>query len=262
MNFKDQVAVVTGGGNGIGRGVALAFAEHGAAVGILDIDLRGAQETRKLILKKGGSALAIQTDVGDERSVASAFQASKQSLGDATLLVNVAGIEFYKPFLEIESAAWDRNIAVNLKSVYLCCRQAIPQMIRAGGGAIVNTSSVQAIATTGQTSAYAAAKAGILTLTKDLARDYGPHNIRVNAICPGCIESPMMDRSLARLTRMGARKVETRIRNAIPLKRIGTPHDIANVVLFLCSPQAAYVTGTSVIVDGGLMAKIPLPEGD
>ena len=130
-------------------------------------------------------------------------------------------------------------------------------MVRSGGGCIVNTASVQALATTGQVSAYAAAKAGILGLTRDMARDLGRHNIRVNGICPGCIDTPMMDRSLARVP--DRESVLRQMAGAIPLQRLGTSGDIANVILFLASPYAGYVTGAAILIDGGLMTRLPLP---
>jgi NAD(P)-dependent dehydrogenase (short-subunit alcohol dehydrogenase family) len=255
MSFEGKIAVVTGGGNGIGRAVALAFARHGARVAVLDIDGKAAGETEQ---QAGGKALAVETDVAEEDTVVAAFRTVDERLGPVSFLANVAGVELYTPFVEITSHEWDRNLAVNLKSVYLCCRQAIPRMARNGGGAIVNTASVQALATGGQIAPYAAAKAGIVALTKDLARDHGKDNIRVNAVSPGCIQTPMQDRALARLA--DPEEAMSKLRRAIPLQRIGSPDEIAQVVLFLCSPQAAYVSGINLIVDGGLMAKIPLPE--
>lgn len=258
MDFEGKVAVVTGGGAGIGRGVAEAFAESGASVAVLDINLAAAQQTAAGIEASGGKARAVQVDVGEERSVAEAFQGVASNFKSVDVLVNVAGIEIYKDFLEISEADWDRQLAVNLKSVYLCCRQALPHMISAGGGSVVNTASVQALATTGRISPYAAAKAGILGMTRDLARDFGRYNIRVNSICPGCIATPMMDRTVATLADREA--FLAKLSQFIPLQRLGTPRDVAQVVLFLASSLAAYVTGTTVIVDGGLMAKLPWPE--
>lgn len=258
VDFTGKIVAVTGAAGGIGRATAEAFAERGAKVAVLDINLAGAQETALGIGAAGGHARAFQADVAEEESVVEAFKKIAKAFKRVDVLVNVAGIELYKDFLDIQSDEWDRQLAVNLKSVYLCSRQVIPGMMQAGGGSIVNTSSIQGLATTGRISAYAAAKAGILGMTRDLARDLGRHSIRVNAICPGCISTPMMHRTLAGLE--DPKSFLDRLSNTIPLKRLGTPQDIASVALFLSSSLAAYLTGIAIIVDGGLMAKLPLPD--
>jgi len=211
-----------------------------------------------MVRKKGGKAVAVAADVGIENQVDDAFRQINANFDQINILINNAGVELYKDFLQFESAEWDRQLAVNLNSVYYCSKQAIPSMIRSGEGSIVNLSSVQALATTGQVSPYAAAKGGILSLTRDMAREFGKHKIRVNSICPGCIHTPMMDRTLA--TMPNAQIVVERMAQAIPLQRLGRAEDIANVALFLASPYADYVSGTSLVVDGGLLSKLPLPE--
>src|SRR5262245_26464029 len=187
MNFKGKVAVVTGAAAGIGKATAIAFAEHGASVALVDLNAAGVEETAAVVRQKGGRAFAVGADVGIEKEVAAAFRQIGTNFEQIDILVNNAGIELYRDFLEFESAEWDRLLAVNLGSVYYCSKQAIPFMLRTGGGSIVNLSSVQALATTGQVSPYAAAKGGILSLTRDMAREFGKHKIRVNSICPGCI---------------------------------------------------------------------------
>lgn len=258
MNFKGKVAVVTGAAGGIGRATALAFAEHGASVGMLDVNQAGVDETAAMVRKAGAKAVALRTDVGVEKEVAEAFRQIASQFAQVDILINNAGVELYKDFLQFESSEWDRLLAVNLNSVYYCSKQAIPFMMRSGGGSIVNLSSVQALATTGQVSPYAAAKGGILSLTRDMAREFGKHRIRVNAICPGCIHTPMMDRTLD--TMPDAETVVKCMAQAIPLQRLGTAEDIAKVALFLASPLADYVSGASLVVDGGLLSKLPLPE--
>jgi len=258
MDFKGKVAVVTGAAAGIGKDTALAFAEHGASVAVVDLNAAGVEETAAMVRQKGGRALAVGADVGIEKEVAAAFRQIAANFEQIDILINNAGVELYRDFLQFESAEWDRLLAVNLGSVYYCSKQAIPFMLRAGGGCIVNLSSVQALATTGQVSPYAAAKGGILSLTRDMAREFGKHRIRVNSICPGCIHTPMMDRTLA--TMPDAKTVVERMAQAIPLQRLGKAEDIAKVALFLSSPYADYVSGTSLVVDGGLMSKLPLPE--
>jgi NAD(P)-dependent dehydrogenase (short-subunit alcohol dehydrogenase family) len=258
MNFKGKVAVVTGAAAGIGRATAIAFAEHGASVALLDCNVAGVEETAAMVRQTSGQALALRADVGIEQEVAVAFRQIDATFEQIDILINNAGVELYKDFLEFESAEWDRLLAVNLNSVYYCSKQAIPSMIRSGQGSIVNMSSVQALATTGQVSPYAAAKGGILSLTRDMAREFGKHKIRVNSICPGCIHTPMMDRTLA--TMPNAEVVVERMAQAIPMQRLGRAEDIAKVALFLASPYADYVSGTSLVVDGGLLSKLPLPE--
>jgi len=158
--------------------------------------------------------------------------------------VNNVGVEFYKDFVAVCVPDWEYQMAVNLRSVFLCCSHAVPMMIRAGRESIVNTASVQAFATTGQTAPYAAAKAGVLGLTRDMARDLGRYNIRVNGICPGCIDTPMMARSLERNEDPEAAK--RKMESAIPLRRLGDPREIAHAVAFLASDFASYISGVSV----------------
>jgi NAD(P)-dependent dehydrogenase (short-subunit alcohol dehydrogenase family) len=258
MNFSGKIAVITGAGAGIGRATATAFATHGASVALLDLNQAGVDETAAMVRNAGGKGLALRADVGIEKEVVEAFRQIAAHFEQVDILINNAGVELYKDFLQFESSEWDRLLSVNLNSVYYCSKQAIPLMIRAGQGSIVNLSSVQALATTGQVSPYAAAKGGILSLTRDMAREFGKHRIRVNAICPGCIHTPMMDRTLA--TMPDAETVIKRMAQAIPVQRLGTAEDIAKVALFLASSDADYVSGTSLLVDGGLLSKLPLPE--
>lgn len=189
MNFDGKVVVITGAGAGIGRETAIRFAGRKASVAALDINGPAVEQTARAIRDQGGECLALRADVAVERDVTEAFRQVGDALGPVAVLVNIAGVELFKDFVDFEPSDWDSQIAVNLRSVYLCSRAAVPSMVRSGGGCIVNTASVQALATTGQVSAYAAAKAGILGLTRDMARDLGRHNIRVNGICPGCAEA-------------------------------------------------------------------------
>jgi NAD(P)-dependent dehydrogenase (short-subunit alcohol dehydrogenase family) len=256
MDFEGKVVIVTGVGAGIGSAVADVFAECGASVIGLECNPEALAETTNRIVNNGGRLHPICTDVSSEQSVARAFHEIASKYENIDVLVNNVGVEFYDDFVDIRVSDWERQIAVNLRSVFLCCSHVVPGMIRARRGAIVNTASVQAFATTGQTAPYAASKAGVLGLTRDLARDLGPYNIRVNGICPGCIDTPMMERSLER--NADADAARQKMESAIPLRRLGKPREIANVVAFLASDLAGYVSGVAWLVDGGLLAQLPV----
>jgi dihydroanticapsin dehydrogenase len=256
LNFKGKVVVITGVGSGIGAAIADSFAACDATVVGLERDSNLLQGTATRIAKSGGTFHPILADVSSEPDVNKAFREIYGKYETVNTLVNNVGVEFYKQFVDIAIADWDRQIAVNLRSVFLCCSNVVPAMIKQGHGCIINTASVQAFATTGQTAPYAAAKAGVLGLTRDMARDLGQHNIRVNGICPGCIETPMMDRSLGRDPDPNSAK--GKMESAIPLRRLGKPQEIANVILFLASDLASYVSGIGLLVDGGLLAQLPV----
>jgi NAD(P)-dependent dehydrogenase (short-subunit alcohol dehydrogenase family) len=256
MNLAGKIAVVTGVGSGIGAAVADLFTATGAKVIGLECNQRTLTQAALRINGSGGDIHPICADVSSDKSVERAFDEIASVYSSIDILVNNVGLEFYKNFLEVRVPDWDTQLAVNLRSVFLCCSRVVPLMIRAGRGSIVNTASVQAFATTGQTAPYAAAKAGVLGLTRDMARDLGPFNIRVNGICPGCIDTPMMTRSLERNEdALGARR---KMESAIPLHRLGTPREVANAAAFLASDLASYISGVSLLVDGGLMAQLPV----
>lgn len=256
QQLAGKVAIVTGVGLGIGAAIAEVFAACGARV----IGLENCEETlaatAKSIAAAGGYFHPIRTDVCVGSSVEAAFREIEAQYSKVDVLVNNVGVEFYKDFVSVTESDWDRQLTVNLKSAFLCCSRVAPKMIAARSGCIINTGSVQAFASTGQTAPYAAAKAGVLAFTRDLARDLGPHNIRVNGICPGCIETPMMTRSLARNPDPAAAK--EKMASTIPLRRLGTPREVANVVAFLASDAASYVSGVSLLIDGGLLAQLPV----
>lgn len=256
INFEGKVVVVTGVGSGIGAAIADAFAACGATVVGLECDVEKLKSSAKRITQQGGCLHPIVVDVSSAEDVAKVFADINTRFPGIDVLVNNVGVEFYREFVDITTEDWDRQLAVNLRSVFLCCSSTVPGMIQRRRGCIINTASVQAFATTGQTSPYAAAKAGVLGLTRDMARDLGPYNIRVNGICPGCIQTPMMDRSLRRDGDPDA--AMRNMESAIPLRRLGKPKEIAQVVLFLASDLASYVSGIGLLVDGGLMAQLPV----
>ncbi|HEY3940026.1 MAG TPA: SDR family NAD(P)-dependent oxidoreductase [Bryobacteraceae bacterium] len=256
MNLAGKVAVVTGVGAGIGAAMSDIFAAYGATVVGLECNPQSLSQTTKRITENGGELHPICTDVTSEQSLARAFHEIAAQYASIDILVNNVGVEFYKDFVSVLVSDWESQMAVNLRSVFLTCSHVVPMMIRARRGSIVNTASVQAFGTTGQTAPYAAAKAGVLGLTRDLARDLGPYNIRVNGICPGCIDTPMMDRSLDRNPDPGAARQN--MESAIPLRRLGNPREVANAAAFLASDLASYISGVSLLVDGGLLARLPV----
>lgn len=257
MSLAGKVAVVTGVGAGIGAAMADIFAGAGAKVIGLECNSETLNETAKRVSRNGGEMHAICADVSSEESVKQAFdEIASAGYSSIDILVNNVGVEFYKDFWAVRVPEWEFQLSVNLRSVFLCCSRVVPLMIPARRGSIINTASVQAFATTGQTAPYAAAKAGVLGLTRDMARDLGPYNIRVNGICPGCIDTPMMARSLER--NEDAAGAKTRMETAIPLQRLGDPREVAHAAAFLASDLASYISGVSLLVDGGLMARLPV----
>jgi len=256
MDLNTKVCIITGVGAGIGAAIADVFSRCGAHVIGLEKDRASLDRSAECIAARGGSLHAICTDVSSEASVQVAFQEITSRYQTIDVLVNNVGVEFYKDFVSVSVEDWEYQLGVNLRSAFLCCSHAVPLMIKAGQGAIINTASVQAFATTGQTAPYAAAKAGVLGLTRDMARDLGPHQIRVNAICPGCIDTPMMERSLSRNGE--ASSARQKMKSAIPLRRLGNPAEIANAVAFLASDLASYISGIALVVDGGLLAQLPV----
>ena len=254
--FSDQVVVVTGAGAGMGCVTAQTFAKHGAKVAAIDIDGDTAEQTAQTINESGGEAISLQADIGVQTSVDAAFKKIDSSLGKVNVLVNIAGVEHYKDFLDFTDGDWDRQIAVNLKSVFLCCRRAIPFMLRGGGGSIINTASCQALASVGRNGPYCASKAGIIGMMRDMAIEFGKDAIRINTICPGVVHTPMLDRSFGTPEERAA--AFEKIEQVLPLRRIGEPIDYANLAMFLASPMSSYITGQWIALDGGMMCRLPL----
>ena len=239
-----DVAVVTGGGLGIGRGVALRLAGDGARVAVWDIADDDGAETIRLLEEAGAEAFYHHADVGDEAEVAAATEATVAALGAPYALVNNAGIHPRAKLLEMELALWERVIRTNLTGHFLCTKAIAPHMVKAGRGAIVNTASGRALHGAVRGAHYAASKGGVVNFTKTAALELAPHGIRVNCVIPGVSETaqPLEDTTLDELLARGKR---------IPLGRIGQPDDIAAVVSFLLSSDAGYMTGQSVPCNGG-----------
>jgi NAD(P)-dependent dehydrogenase (short-subunit alcohol dehydrogenase family) len=246
-NLGGKVAFVTGAASGIGRATALAFAREGANVVVADIDRRGNQDTAGMIEDLGGLALAVVCDVTRSEDVQTSLNTTVERFGRLDYAFNNAGAE-QRPKLtvDITEEEWDRIITINLRSVFLCLKYEIPLMLQHGGGAIVNTSSGAGIKVFGRGAAYAAAKHGVVGLTKDAALDYASSNIRINAICPGIIDTEMMDRFTG-----GTPEDRDRVIAQEPIGRMGRPDEIAATVVWLCSDAASFVTGHAMVVDGG-----------
>lgn len=244
--FAGKVAVVTGGGSGIGRETALAFAREGAAVIVADINAEGAGQTVAQVVEFGGRATACVVDVSDDESVREMVNAAVLTYGRLDVLHNNA---YWAPLnrsvTETSMQEWDRTIAVTLTGVFLGCKHAIPAMIEGGRGAIVNTASVAALAASPRFGAYVAAKGGVVALTRSVAFDYGPAGIRCNAVAPGLIETPATEAVLADPERRAW------LTSKLLVGRAGQPSDIANAVLYLASEDSAFMTGQTIVVDGG-----------
>ncbi|UCH24278.1 MAG: SDR family oxidoreductase [Trueperaceae bacterium] len=255
MTLSNKVAVVTGGASGIGRGVAERFARAGARVVIADIDQAGAEAAAAAIRDFGGEASAHQTDVADEGSVEALCQAVVGRWGALHIIVNNAGIDQPQSLTDMSSELYDRVMAVDLRSIFLTSKVGAPLIAESGGGSIINISSIMAWYTHPGYVAYTAAKAGVIGMTRTLAVELGPL-VRVNAICPGFIDTPIWERALAAMPPEQAETYAQRIGAMHPVKRRGTPADIASAALFLASAEASFITGTHLIVDGGVSLKL------
>jgi NAD(P)-dependent dehydrogenase (short-subunit alcohol dehydrogenase family) len=251
--LADKVAIVTGAGFGIGRATALRFAREGARVVVADIDAAAGEATAAAIRAAGGEALAVATDVADEARVAELIARSEAHYGGLDTLFNNAGIEQpVTPSHEVSEALFDRVIAVNLKGTFFGCKHALPALRRRGGGTIVNNSSVSAFANVAGNVSYAASKGAVMSLTRVLAMETAAENIRVNAICPGVIDTPMNERNRARMA--DPSQAEEGWRRVTPMGRMGTPEEVAATVLYLASDLSTFTTGVGLLIDGGRVA--------
>jgi NAD(P)-dependent dehydrogenase (short-subunit alcohol dehydrogenase family) len=239
------VAIVTGGTRGIGRATVERLAADG-----YDVVYCGREERET---ESAGDAVFVRCDVGVEEDIEALVYACSARFGPPTLLVNNAGVNATYDATTMSEAEWERFFAVDLKAAWLCAKHVLPHMVEAGSGAIVNVSSIHAVVTREGFFPYAAAKAGLLGLTRSLALDYGPHGVRVNCVCPGFTRTRLVEEALDLSTDRAA--AARRMLDGVALGRMAEPSEIADVIAFLGSPQAGYVTGASLMVDGGLTAR-------
>jgi NAD(P)-dependent dehydrogenase (short-subunit alcohol dehydrogenase family) len=254
--FTAKVAVVTGAGVGIGQATALQLAAEGASVVVLDREAETAQETAALIRSEGGSARSVTCDLTAPAQVAAAFEQVESDVGGVDVLVNNAGVVRYGPVDEFSDEDWDLVIDTNVKGTFLTVKHAVPSMRRRGGGAIVNTASTQAFASQQLVAAYSASKGAIVSMTRTLALDHAKDGIRVNCVCPGSVQTPMLRYGAELLVDADPEMTMQEWGGLHPLGRLIQPEEVAAMIVFLASDDAAAITGAPYLVDGGLLAKL------
>lgn len=249
MRLKEKVAIITGGGTGIGRGIALMFVREGAKVVVAGRRPEPLEEVTQQIRTQGGKALAVQTDVSIYEEVVKMVEGTIKTFGRLDILVNNAGVYLPHDALSASEEEWNKLMSVDLKGVWLCSKAAIPQMVKQGGGKIINISSIAGLIGFEQSAAYCAAKGGVINLTRAMALDYASKGINVNVIAPGVIKTEMTKPFLA------DPKMREDLLGKTPVGRIGTPDDIAWAAVYLASEESDFVTGQTIVVDGGWTIK-------
>lgn len=250
--LRGKIALITGGSSGIGRATALLFAREGAAVSMVDLDQAGGQAVAQSIINFGGRAILVHGDVSKEEDCKRAVEQTVDGLGSLDILFNNAGIIHRASVLETSEKEWDRVMAINVKSVFLLSKYAIPIIARKGGGVIINVASGWGMIGGRKAAAYCASKGAVVQLTKAMALDHGEQNIRVNCICPGDVDTQLIREEANQVGESFAKFLGKASQR--PLKRIGKPEEIAQAVLYLASDASSYVTGASLVIDGGGIA--------
>jgi len=249
LSLQGKVAMITGASSGIGKGTAVRLAEMGAKIALLDIDEKKGTGVEMEIKKAGGSAIFLRCNVCLKNDCKNAVELTLKKFGRIDILFNNAGIAIRKNTVDLNESEWDLALDVNLKGIYLLSHYVIPHMIKNGGGSIINTGSGWSLKGGPDAVSYCASKGGVLNLTRAMAIDHGKHNIRVNCVCPGDIDTPLLRGECAQL---GENEKEFMKEAADrPLNRVGTPEDVANAVLFLASDMSQWITGAFLVVDGG-----------
>lgn len=253
MQLKDKVAIITGGSSGIGRASAILFAKEGAKVVVVCRTTKNGEETAKIIKDNGDEAMFVQADVSKASDAQHIIEETVRKYGKIDILFNNAGTQApNRSVTDTTEEEWDRVINTNLKGVFLCSKYAIPKMKESGGGSVINTSSDLGLVADKGYAAYCASKGGVIMLTKSMAIDYASCNIRVNCLCPANISTPQFDYCIVAFDNPEERR--RRLTQTIPWGRVGKPEEVANVALFLASDLSSYITGTTIVVDGGRTA--------
>jgi NAD(P)-dependent dehydrogenase (short-subunit alcohol dehydrogenase family) len=249
MRLEGKVAIVTGSASGLGRAIAVLFAQEGAKVVGADINVAGGQETAAMIAEAGGESVFVEADVTQAAACKRMVEAAVEEYGGVDVLVNNAGVEIRGGVLTLTEEEWDQMLAVDLKAIYLCSREAIPEMLKAGGGSIVNIASVLSFDVIPERAAYCAAKAGAIHLSKSIALDYGPQGIRCNALAPGAFHTALLEQSMIDSGDYeGTKEV---LKNKSVFGRMGRLEELAQAAVFLASDESSFVTGSVLNCDGG-----------